>query len=205
MKFGYDYSNEKVPHECLKSSNIGLIIRMLLSILFFVYTQTEFGKKLDNITSSLILVALDLSDNFNTKEKCRSTFRSIFIDQVIDNIVYWLAYLLLPLGEIIKKQFFYFTALHTIRVIMFGSTKHSKWLIIFPDLVTEFLLYSFISEKYGPKPYLIPILFLGKIGLIYYHFSYMILRNKKEYTKKDKVLNNIERFIKKYYMLISAS
>lgn len=75
-------------------------------------------------------------------------------DQLADVICYMLSFTLFPRDT----GYIYCVFFRLIGVLLFGMTRDDKWLILFPDVAGEYLMYHFIYKgEMSGFPILIPI------------------------------------------------
>jgi hypothetical protein len=145
--------------KCMKYVNNGMIFRLFLTFVSFsvLYNyKTLLGKNIYLFLPILLLV-LDKFDNIII---CTKTFYYQINDKIVDMLSYLLLYFIIPINPLLQILIIY----RLIGIILFGITKQSIYLIIFFDLIKEYLLYFYL---FGNNNIYLPILIVGKIIIEY--------------------------------------
>ena len=101
--------------------------------------------ELDGIDS--LITGLENKDNVKT-------FAYKIHDKVADAISYFFAFMLFP----IEKEYLYFLLYRVVGIILFGLTRNINWIIICPDMMKEYLVYSSIYKgETSGFPLFIPV------------------------------------------------
>lgn len=173
---------------CLTYNNIGTIHRIIITAITYclIYKYGFCAKKekiLDNPKGkwclpifAIILIILDSLDcnwklGFYKRKECSKTFYYQIIDKINDSLSYLVAWKLFGLDSL----FLYLTLYRCIGVVLFGVFRNATYLILFPDINKEYLVYLFL---FGYNFKYIWLLVLGKMAYEYYHHTYI---NKRIY------------------------
>lgn len=171
---------------CKKTIQQGAILRILITICLF-YLISRSGSMLMSKYLFLILpvglVLLDLIDNIPSflhwwnqgynKDKCTHLFAYQSTDKVIDLLSYLLAIYWFGLHS--DPLFLVFCGLRACGVLGFLLTSKSYPLMIFPDLIKEYMIYRYFIPQGGAW---LPAVIIAKICFeIYFH----TVRNSSSY------------------------
>ena len=176
---------------CYTYNNIGIAFRIVFTVitfwLIYKYLYGKEGKKSLYITKgnwrflafAIILTILDLLDlvdfdwglTFYHKPDCWKKFYYQITDRINDSLSYLASWYLFGLDNL----YLYFALFRCIGVVLFGLSRNAIYLILFPDLNKEYLVYLFL---FGYDYSYIWLLVLGKVAYEYYHH---IIKNKREY------------------------
>lgn len=168
---------------CFEYNNYGIILRIIATLFIFYMVSIYYSKNLDLfIIIAILLALLDLTDgviwqkfifkNSDIVNVCYMTFYYQITDKIMDLLSYLFVYYAFSLDNL----FLAFVIIRAIGLMLFGITKNSKWLIIFPDLMKEYLVYIFI---FGKNKLYLPALILAKVGYEYYIHTFV---NKRKYN-----------------------
>ena len=174
---------EQIPNKsiCKKTITQGAILRIGLTFLTFwfmwVYPNSPIGykSKYFYLILAFVLTILDLTDNTfsrlysftrgSFRDNCAQFFEYQSIDKINDLFSYFLVWYVFDLKS--DPLFTIFCGLRACGVIGFIWTKKSYPLMVFPDLLKEYLIYRYFIPQ-GIK--WLPALIIGKIGFeIYFH------------------------------------
>ena len=174
--------------DCDTYISIGIANRIILTIityfLIWKYWYITSGKKtLDKpkgnyfyLVFPIILTLLDFADNHwplgvNVIPKCHHTFYYQITDKINDSLSYLASWAVFGLD----KLYLYMALYRCIGVVLFGCTKDATWLILFPDLNKEYLVYLYF---FGWDYTYLWLMVLGKVAYEYYHHT---LNNQRHY------------------------
>jgi hypothetical protein len=144
--------------------NEGMILRLGVTY----YILRENSKRTNDTTNllllPLLLTGLDLLDNLLMPDKsCTKTYDYQIKDKIVDVLSYLILLFFYESDDYLKFFVFY----RLIGVILYTLTKNSDWLIIFVDMVKEYMIYKYI---FGKNDSYLPILIFGKVLFeIYFH------------------------------------
>jgi hypothetical protein len=171
--------NEKLM-SCRTYNNIGIINRIILTIIAY-FLIWKYWPNLKNTISNpknnyfyllfpIILTVLDLLDcfwslGFYINRKCHHTFYYQITDKINDSLSYLVSWKVFGLDNL----YLYFALFRCIGVVLFGLTKNATWLIIFPDLNKEYLLYQFFC---GTNLIYLWLVVIGKVLYEYVHHTF---------------------------------
>jgi hypothetical protein len=165
----------------IKYIQIGFITRLLLmAIILSLPIDYRLKTILVFSTDFIDCWTLKLVAYFNKDVKdawklCKS-YRYQSIDKAIDLFTYFILYVYLGLSPI----YLYIIIIRLIGITMFYKTLNSHWLIIFPDVFKEMLLYDWFISKLNVANF--NIIFVSKIIFEYIWHNYM---NNNNYKKDD--------------------
>lgn len=150
--------------------NQAAVFRLTLTLVIFVcLARLNLPKK--KIVLALLMGILDYADSVPlTNHTCTKTFAYQSRDKIGDFVTYLIAYYMFGLDE----TYLWFLLWRLVGVGLFLVSKKSWPLIICPDLMKEYLVYSDLVHT---NDYL-PILVFGKIGYEYYFHTVV---NKSSY------------------------
>lgn len=177
-----DSKSEKKGMSCRTYNNIGIVNRIVLTIiayfLIWKYWYVPTGKQSFNkpkgnyfyLLFPVILTILDLLDcfwslGFYIKRECHHTFYYQITDKINDSLSYLASWKVFGLDNL----YLFFAVFRCIGVVLFGITKNATWLIIFPDLNKEYLLYLYF---FGWDYSYIGLMILGKVLYEYVHHNF---------------------------------
>jgi hypothetical protein len=92
------------------------------------------------------------------------SFEYKLYDKLGDLVSYLFVSQLFP----VEKEFLYLLVFRTIGVLLFGMTRRLEWLVVFPDLMKEYLLYTYLYSDTSAFPVLIPV------KMVYEHWHHFI-------------------------------
>ena len=173
---------------CYTYNNIGIVNRIVLTVIIYYVIYKFWYKKGGNKTIDLpktqwffiafagILTILDSSDRnwslgFYSKPDCSKTFYYQITDKINDSISYLASWYVFGLDNL----YLYFALFRCIGIILFGLSRNAIYLILFPDLNKEYLVYLFL---FGYNYSYIWMLVIGKMAYEYYHHT---ITNNQEY------------------------
>jgi len=168
---------------CIKYVNRGIYLRIVITfIAFFIINKYHLDNKYLLIILSLVLLLLDFTDNLFTitKRNCHYIYYYKINDKINDLLSYLLVYLLFPLNRV----YLMFIIYRAIGILLFVITKNSVWFVIMPDLLKEYLIYTYI---YKSNNIYLPILILCKVIFEYF---------KKLYDISSFHKNNLDKYNK---------
>ena len=152
---------------CNKIIVQGAVLRIILTFITFWVISKWTNPKYLFIILPIVLTVLDASDNIpafiysflhNNKDICTINFEYQSTDKVNDLLSYVLAWYWFDLKS--EPLFLLFCGLRAFGVLGFLSTKKSWPLMVFPDLLKEYLVYRFIiPQGFNWLPFVI----IGKI------------------------------------------
>lgn len=166
---------------CIKTIAQGAVLRMCLTGLTFWYmwaypnSSIGYKSKYFYLILAFGLTLLDFTDNTfsrlysltlgSFRDRCTQFFEYQSTDKINDLVSYILAWYIFDLKS--DPLFGIFCILRAFGVIGFIWSKKSYPLMIFPDLLKEYLVYRYFIPQ-GFK--WLPALIIGKIGFeIYFH------------------------------------
>lgn len=169
---------------CDTYNNIGIFSRLVITVIvYFVIYKYWFSKESKESTKSIkspksncwllvfaiILAVVDSSDcnwglGFYHCPECSKTFYYQIMDKINDSLSYLAAWQLFGLDNL----YFFFALFRCVGVILFGISRDATYLILFPDLNKEYLVYLFL---FGYNYRYIWLLVLGKMAYEYYHHT----------------------------------
>lgn len=169
-------------NKCFEYVNYGIILRIIATLFIFYMVSIYYSKNpYLLIIIALLFTLLDAIDvvfwkkftfnNSHIENKCNLTFYYQISDKIMDLLSYLLVYYAFSLDNL----FLTFVIIRTIGLMFFGITKNAIWLIVFPDLMKEYLVYLFI---FGKNKIYLPALIFAKIGYEYCCHTYF---NKRKY------------------------
>lgn len=143
---------------CNTAINGGMVLRTFLT--YYLLKNT----KMDMLFTPLLLTGLDLADNVLMQNKnCTKTYDYQTKDKIVDVISYLMLLYFYETDEYLK----YFIIYRLIGVKLYVLTRNSDWLIVFVDVVKEYMIYKYIFEENNNY---LPFLILGKVLFeIYFH------------------------------------
>jgi hypothetical protein len=141
------------------------IFRIILTIITLIYLKSKNLKNIF-IVLPLILTILDLIDKFPNKIDSK-TFEYQSIDKINDLVSYIIAWYIFDLDSV----FLVLCLVRSIGVFEFIRTKNTSSLILFPDVLKEYLVYRYFVPN-GFKYF--PLVFIGKMGYEYYFHNYKL-------------------------------
>ena len=160
---------------------LGAVLRVVLTFVTFIIISKLFiSKHLLFIILPIVLTLLDSSDNIYTHYRRFKGYKDIksnctFEYQSIDKVNDLLSYVLVWKWFGLDTLFLIFCVVRAIGVIAFILTKKSFPLMIFPDVLKEYLVYRYFFPTGFDWIYLVII---GKIAFeIYFH----TIKNKTSY------------------------
>jgi hypothetical protein len=160
----------------LREIQIGGIIRLLLTGILLVSSK--------NYRLKIILIFLtDFFDCWSsrlvalftkeTRDMCKS-YNYQFMDKVIDLLTYFMVYVYFGLNPI----YFYIIIIRLIGILMFYKTMNSRWLVLFPDVFKEILLYDWFIAKLNLTNF--SMIFICKTIFEYIWHNYVNPNNYKK-------------------------
>ncbi len=165
----------------IKSIQIGVITRLLLMSIILALP-------IDYRLKTILVFSTDLIDCWATKlvayfnkdikdpwKLCKS-YKYQSIDKAVDLFTYFIMYVYLGLSPI----YLYLIIIRLIGITLFYKTLNSQWLIIFPDVFKELLLYDWFISKLNVTNF--NVIFISKIIFEYVWHNYM---NTNNYKKDD--------------------
>ncbi len=165
----------------IKYIQIGFITRLLLIAIIL-------SLPIDYRLKTILVFFTDFFDCWATKlvahinkdiehpwKLCKS-YKYQSIDKAVDLFTYFILYVSLGLSPI----YLYIIIIRLIGITMFYKTLNSYWLIIFPDVFKEMLLYDWFISKINVVNF--NIIFISKIIFEYVWHNYM---NNNNYKKDD--------------------
>ena len=166
-------------YNCNKRIDNGLFMRYVITILLLYLISINMNhkiiKKYIYLILPIILTILDEIDNiftvFYKNNICTKTFHYQLQDKICDSI----SYLFLCLFFKFDGLLLFFILYRIIGILLFYSTKNSKWLIVYFDFVKEYLLYLFI---FGKNYTFLPLFIISKI---YFEYYYHTIHNHSSY------------------------
>jgi len=169
-------------NKCFEYVNYGIILRIIATLFIFYMVSIYYSKNpYLLIIIALLFTLLDAIDvvfwkkftfnNSHIENKCNLTFYYQISDKIMDLLSYLLVYYAFSLDNL----FLTFVIIRTIGLMFFEITKNAIWLIVFPDLMKEYLVYLFI---FGKNKIYLPALIFAKIGYEYCCHTYF---NKRKY------------------------
>lgn len=158
---------------CNKSILIDFIIRIILSIItFYLLKQYYSENKYLYLIIPFLLIILDLTDNITqfifsklynfSKDICTHTFLYQSLDKIVDLLSYICIWYLFDKTQ----SMFILIIVRLIGILFFHQYKKSFSLMIFPDLIKEFMVYKYFNNTNNNFIY---IVILKIIFEIYYH------------------------------------
>ena len=100
------------------------------------------------------LDGIDSTISIKAGPQALHTFSYKIRDKMADAISYLFAFVIFR----IDKEFLYYLMFRVVGIILFGMTRDVKWLVIFPDLLKEYLLYHEVyNGEMSGFPVLIPV------------------------------------------------
>jgi len=160
---------------CKKTIIYGAILRVILTFGTFWIISKYVSSSYLFIVLPIILGVLDLTDNIPSfiyswnqgyyKDKCTKLFNYQSIDKINDLAAYVLAWYWFDLKS--HPLFLIFCGLRAFGVLGFIWTRKTYPLMIFPDLLKEFLIYRyFIPQGFN----WLPAIIIAKIGFeVFFH------------------------------------
>jgi len=127
---------------------------------YYLLKTTEYN----NLFTPILLTGLDLADNVLIPNKsCTKTYDYQTKDKIVDVISYLMLLYFYETDEYLKL----FVIYRLIGIILYVLTRNSDWLIVFVDVVKEYMIYKYI---FGKNNNYLPILVFGKVLFeIYFH------------------------------------
>jgi hypothetical protein len=144
--------------DCNIAINGGMTLRTFLT--YYLLKTTEYN----NLFTPILLTGLDLADNVLIPNKsCTKTYDYQTKDKIVDVISYLMLLYFYETDEYLKL----FVIYRLIGIILYVLTRNSDWLIVFVDVVKEYMIYKYI---FGKNNNYLPILVFGKVLFeIYFH------------------------------------
>jgi hypothetical protein len=137
--------------------NEGMILRLGVTYYILRENSKRMNGSINLLVMPILLTGLDLVDNLLMKNKnCTKTYDYQKKDKIVDI----LSYLILLNFYESDKYLNFFVFYRLIGVILYILTNNSNWLIIFADIVKEYMLYKYI---FGENNNYLSILILGKV------------------------------------------
>jgi hypothetical protein len=81
------------------------------------------------------------------------TFAYKIYDKIADTLSYFLVTVFFP----VDKEYLYFLMYRVAGVLAFGMSRKLYWLVIFPDMMKEYLLYKSVFSDMSAFPVFIPV------------------------------------------------
>lgn len=168
---------------CFEYINYGIILRIIATLFIFYMVSIYYSKNpYLLIIIAVLLALLDSADGVVWKKiilkhshidnVCYITFYYQITDKIMDLLSYFFVYYTFSLDNL----FLLFVIIRGIGLMLFGFSKNANWLIIFPDLMKEYLIYIFI---FGKNKIYLPALILAKVG---YEYCIHTFINKRKYN-----------------------
>jgi len=156
---------DKLKNKCIKNINLGIIIRILSTILVLTLLSNYKNNLEIYLILPILLIVLDNYDNiFIKQKKCTKTFHYQINDKLIDLLTYILVIIIFKIDNI----YLLFLLWRTIGIILFNLTKKSIYLITMFDFMKEYLIYLYLFNRNNNY---LGICVFGKIIFEYYYHT----------------------------------
>jgi len=155
---------------CTRKIENGMIVRCIMTLLFLgVFVLSKDSNYRNGIVLVIALWMLDCLDNiFLIRPICpTSVWDYQWRDKFMDTVTYFLV------GLVLFRQDLYFWSLFSWRVIgLWGlfATQRFSFLVIFPDVLKEYILYKALWKDIG-FPFL--YIYILKMAVEYYMHVYL--------------------------------
>lgn len=163
---------------------IGFVTRLLLTAVILALPINNYHLKIilvfftdffDCWSTRLIKHFNKYVDIEETWKLCKS-YKYQSIDKAIDLFTYFILYIYLGLSPI----YLYIIIIRLVGIIMFYKTINSRWLVIFPDVFKEMLLYDWFVAKLNITNF--SIIYISKTIFEYIWHNYI---NHNSYEKDN--------------------
>lgn len=141
--------NPADKNSCKKIIWLGAGFRLILTIITFYFMSKYLNQSYLLAVLPIVLTLLDLTDNTFEysytvnkgiqRKKCSKLFQYQLTDKINDWVSYLLAWYVFKLDHV----FLYFVLWRGIGVVAFGLTKSAIPLVVFPDLMKEYLVFKY--------------------------------------------------------------
>jgi len=163
-----------IDNICTKSIGMDVIIRIFSTIICFYFVHKYYSNNnYIYLLLPVLLTILDFTDNtvqyisskkYNvSKDQCIHTFLYQSLDKITDILSYILVWYLFDKSHNILMLII----IRIIGVIFFISCKKSFYLILFPDLIKEYMLCKYFNMDKN-----FPYIIIFKIIFEFYYHTY---------------------------------